>query len=160
MAPIPEWLTQKRLKEFLTYNPTTGEFIWVCGQRKGMRAGNLDRYWNICIGGYRITASQLAWLYMTGEVANSIIDHKNLDKSNDSWTNLRKATITQNNHNSATHTYNQTGFKGVRRMKNKYSASIRIDGVRVYLGLYSTPEEASTAYQEAAKHHYGEFAKW
>src|SRR5262249_1508361 len=53
---------------------------------------------------------------------------------------------------------NRLGFKGVSRQRSKWAARICVDGRRIYLGAYSTPEKAAAAYDEAARLYYGEFA--
>ena len=37
-------------------------------------------------------------------------------------------------------------------------ASIMVDGKRINLGAFASPEDASAAYQSAAAKHFGEFA--
>jgi hypothetical protein len=68
-------LTAKRLRKILSYAPTTGIFRWKvsAGSRApvGARAGakNGRGYHQIRIGGRPYSASRLAWLYMTRQVA-------------------------------------------------------------------------------------------
>ena len=73
--------------------------------------------------------------------------------------NLRAATNSQNLMNQGIRSDNKTGFKGVTRFGAKWQASIMAQGKWKYLGLFSTPEEASDAYYRAAKELHGEFAR-
>jgi AP2-like factor (euAP2 lineage) len=53
-----------------------------------------------------------------------------------------------------------SGYKGVRLDKKtgRWQANIYIDGVKRYLGMYNTAEEAAAAYNWAAREVYGEGA--
>jgi len=42
-----------------------------------------------------------------------------------------------------------TGYKGVTKLKSRYQARIRKNGKSVFLGSFTTPEEASMAYETA-----------
>ena len=54
----------------------------------------------------------------------------------------------------------QTGRKGVRLVKDKYYAAvIRHRGATYHLGMFPTTEDASRAYDEAARRLHGEFAR-
>lgn len=86
------------------------------------------------------------------------VDHIDCDPTNDKWSNLRLATRAQNCANS-TARKNSTGFKGVQARGKKWVAGIKIDGKRVYLGRFDTPEDAHAAYCRAASAHQGEFAR-
>jgi hypothetical protein len=71
--------------------------------------------------------------------------------------NLRWATISENTRNSIKKITNTSGYIGVNYHKNKWRASIRINGKTKHIGSFETAEEASKAYQEQAKLHFGEF---
>lgn len=43
--------------------------------------------------------------------------------------------------------------------KQRYVARIRVKGVDVQVGCFSTPDEAHAAYVAAAETHFGEFAR-
>lgn len=49
-------------------------------------------------------------------------------------------------------------FKGVRKMKNRYNAQIKVDGTCRHLGMFDSEEAAANAYDRAALQHFGEFA--
>ena len=75
-----------------------------------------------------------------------IIDHIDRDKVNNSIENLRIVTIQQNAFN--------TNAKGYFFINKKWTASICINGKRLYLGRYYTEEEARTKYLEAKAIHH------
>lgn len=88
------------------------------------------------------------------------VDHIDHNRLNNQRSNLRFCTKSQNICNQRRR--NKTGFKGVgktlARLQNPWRATIKIKGVRIFLGYFPTPEQASEAYQAAAKFHFGEFA--
>lgn len=60
-------LTQKRLKEVLHYNPTTGSFLRKSGSKAGpIPQGYVGEQIKISVDGRTYSARMLAWLYMTG----------------------------------------------------------------------------------------------
>lgn len=150
--------TQAELKELLHYDPETGVFTWR-KTRAGTPSGR--GYRRISLGNRLILEHQLAWLYMTGEWPNHPIDHVNRDGCDNRWSNLRRATGTQNNANRRSHSQNTIGLKGVGKdhsRKNPYRAQITVNRRQIHLGQFKTPEEAHAAYCRAAKLHFGEFA--
>jgi hypothetical protein len=56
---------------------------------------------------------------------------------------------------------NKSGFKGVHYIERDktYCAEIQVDGEQIRLGYFHSPEPASAAYEAAAKHYFGEFAR-
>ena len=88
------------------------------------------------------------------------IDHKNRDGLDCRRENLRLCTHSQNQHNRPAQRNNSTGYKGVRwnKTNKRYAANISVDGHRIHLGYFDSPEDAAYAYDQAALQHYGEFA--
>lgn len=159
-------LSAELLRKLLHYEPETGEFTWLVQPRRGVypgaRAGKLHRgsgRRQIKIGGVSYYAARLAWLYMTGEWPQAIVDHVDTDRLNDRWGNLRLASKSENNHNKLAQRNNTSGFKGVYRKRDRWTAIIRKDGVLHHLGVFDTREQAAAAYAAAAEIHFGTFAR-
>jgi hypothetical protein len=146
-------LTRKRLKEVLRYEPDSGLFVWIVRIskkiKKGQTAGSLgDRgYLKIKIDGSIYYAHRLAWLYMTGLWPTKLVDHKDGDKGNNRWNNLRNATKSINAQNQKKACRNNTtGFLGVSPAGRKFKAQICLDGNLKYIGSFPTPHLAYSAY--------------
>lgn len=89
------------------------------------------------------------------------VDHEDGDGLNCRRSNMRPATYAQNNCNTRLRSDNKAGFKGVRKHSqcNKFQASICTNGVRTYLGLFSTAEEAHAAYCKASAEQHQQFGR-
>jgi len=111
----------------------------------------------------RITTVMRREIRMHREIINPptgfFCDHKNGDGLDNRRANLRIVTNGQNQLNNGKYKSNTTGAKGVFMDHGKYRAEIRKDGKRKYLGMFKTVEEASAAYQKAAKELFGEYAR-
>lgn len=160
-------LTTDRLRELLSYDPQTGDMTWkklpVSKQaRLGKPAGYVPagNYRQIGIGGKLYNAHRLAWLYMTGEWPKHYIDHRDGDKSNNRWDNLREATSSENLCNRGPQK-NGNRLKGVhhRRTTGKWRALISKHGKIFYLGEHDTEQQAHDAYAVKARELHGEFAR-
>ena len=87
------------------------------------------------------------------------VDHEDHDTLNNRKYNLRRAGQHEQKRNSRVYKSNTSGFKGVHQRPNgTYQARINMDGKRVSLGHYDTPEEAAKVYDAKAVEVYGEFA--
>lgn len=88
-------------------------------------------------------------------VSDVQVDHVDRDRLNNRRSNLRIATRSQNAANQALNpTVNTSGYKGVSRRRDKWSAKIR----KRHLGTFDTALEAAVAYDRAAVEEFGEFA--
>lgn len=157
-------VTQERLREVLSYNLGTGEFIWSVDRKKcsaGAVAGSrrADGYVTIRIDYRRYYAHRLAWLYVTGEWPDIGIDHADGNPTNNAWSNLRLADPAQNTQNRGIQRNNSLGIKGVRRSGKRFYAIIQAYGRSIYLGSFPTAAQAKRAYDAAAKRYHGEFAR-
>jgi hypothetical protein len=151
-------LTADYVRSILHYDPDSGVFTWLRSGGKaarGMPAGKTMRgYTLIGIDGKQYFASRLAWLYMTGEWPSLLVDHKDRDKGNDSWGNLRLATHSEN---CANYVRRGTYPRGVYRYNQKYRATCRRGGRVTHSKMFETPEEAHAEYLTMAKAAFGEF---
>lgn len=127
-----------------TYNKETGEIFSHTGRvvkaecygyiRCSLRVeGKID----ILVSGH-----QLAWYITTGEVAD-IIDHINRVKDDNRILNLRSVTQKENRFN--------TPSKGYYKTKDRYMATIRLNGKNKHLGCYDNEADAHQAYLDAKK---------
>lgn len=162
-------LTAKRLRHLVNYAPETGRFSWRgvekkpgCRRVAGQEIGHLNKalgYWIVYLDGKPYYAHRLAWLYMTGKWPKVQIDHKDTDRSNNRWTNLRLATSGQNKMNRPS-IGNMTGVKGVyKTANNTFMAQVWAGGRNVFSKRFPTIEEAAVAREAAANRHHGEFAR-
>lgn len=154
----------QRLRELVSYDPDTGVFTRradgaVLGHKRG---GSGDAtYVGIMVDGEQIYAHRAAWAYMTGEWPSHTVDHRDTDRQNNRWGNLRAATHQQQNANCKVRRHNQTGLKGVciHKSTGLYGARIRKDGRQRSLGYYRCPAAAHFAYLIEADRLFGEFAR-
>lgn len=89
------------------------------------------------------------------------IDHINGDTKDNRRSNLRVCSAHENGMNKKISSRNRSGYKGVywHKTSSKWIALIQVDKKRKHIGSYSEARDAAMAYNEAAKIHYGEFAR-
>lgn len=164
------------VREFLDYNPDTGLFIRKpvpeAHRNSDKHAAFIDRlyagtsalsvvlkngYLSGTIKGYRVYAHRAAYACMTGRWPEKMIDHINGIKADNRWANLRCADSQTNSFNSKPRA-NVCGFKGVKRARKRYSASLTINGKAVWIGVFDSPEEAHDAYVKASHEHHKEYS--
>src|SRR5699024_2779496 len=89
-----------------------------------------------------------------------VVDHINHDTLDNRKNNLRIATHRQNNFNRTTSHESSSQYKGVSWNNEaiKWSASIRLNGEQIHLGLFKNEKEAAEAYDKKALELFGEFA--
>ncbi len=158
-------ITAEHVRERLEYFPSTGVFRWKTNRnskRVGDVAGtNVVTAIKIHIAGKVYMAHRLAWLYMTGNFPEDLIDHINLNPLDNRWDNLRAADKRQNAHNCGIRSDNSSGFKGVcwDKRVGKWRADIRLSNTRKHLGMFEDPKAAHDAYVVAAIKYFGEYGR-
>lgn len=174
-------LTLEELRRILYYDPITGILTWLIrrnghgGCVVGKPAGSLRQhssdtwldggYIQIVIDQRVYRAHRLAWWFMTGTPPPKGIDveHKNRDRADNRWENLRLATRSQNNCNAKTRRDNRSGVKGVHPNARAYGkpwfARITMNKRIIHLGFFDTIEEAAEARRLAEIKHHEEFRR-
>ena len=158
-------ITQARLHELLSYEPTTGVFTNRVGRSSraiaGAVTGSPDAYGylQIKLDGKNYKAHRLAWLYVTGAWPKWSIDHLNGKLDDNKFSNLRDATPRVNAQNvQCARIDSGTGLLGASfdSQRGKYLAQISINGRKKNLGRYETAEEAHQVHIAAKRiHHEG-----
>lgn len=89
-----------------------------------------------------------------------MLDHINRDKFDNTLSNLRPVTKSQNNANLFRIKQNTSGYKGVSFsvQNKKWISQITIDYENIYLGVYTNKEDAALAYDCAAIQLFGDYA--
>ncbi|MCE5182491.1 MAG: HNH endonuclease [Betaproteobacteria bacterium] len=159
-AAPPSALVRKALR----YDPDTGLFTWV-STRGNSKAGTVAGYVVPRAGYIKIGfedrlffAHRLAWLFSYDQWPDHFIDHKNGIRTDNRISNLRRASIADNNRNRRPEGRCR---KGVTQHKHtgRFHALIAAEGKRHFLGSFATEAEAYAAYCEAAHRLHGEFAR-
>jgi len=157
-------LTADRLRQLLDYDPESGLFIWKMSRRvkAGDVAGSLDTrgYVQITVDGKIYRAHRLAFLWMEGTMPPDQVDHINMTRTDNRWSNLRHAERWENLGNRPANSNSKSGIKGVHwdTRRGKWHAQIRSAGRKHHLGHFNTIEEAQAVYNFAAGLVFGTYA--
>lgn len=150
-----------RVRALFAYDPETGSITWAMrrfGVRFGAEAGTEHKgYKRVKVDSKLILAHRLAWAIHYGAWPAEELDHINRNRSDNRIANLREAARSGNMVNRA-YPRGASGVTGVAKHKRGWQASIRVKGKSVYLGVFSTIEEAAKVRAAAEQREYGEFA--
>lgn len=157
-------LSQQTVMDAFTYHPD-GYLMWKSARRRvrvGSRAGCRNKLgrWVVMIDAKLYLAYRLIFLYHHGYMPHTV-DHVNRDCSDDRIGNLREATSSENHRNARKrNTQTSSGFKGVcwSAPRQKWRATIYLNGKQTHLGYFNTEERAAAAYDTRSMAEYGEFA--
>jgi hypothetical protein len=179
-------LTVDEVRSLLDYCPATGILKWKFREPKfisasdafetqrlsrslnnwlaGKPAGYINRsngYLMVRLLGKAYVAHRLAYYIMTGDWPHKYIDHINRDKTDNRWSNLRLADVSENQANSTAQKNNKSGRKGVSwdASNRKWRAQICVRGQQIILGRFDDIDLAADAYVEAAKRYFGDYAR-
>jgi hypothetical protein len=172
------------LRKLLDYDPETGILTWKprtaemfeaderrsaehrCNNWNSLYAGK-RAFSGITNFGYckgdifknRYLAHRIIFVMQTGRPPTADIDHINGNRSDNRWVNLRPASRSQNNKNRSSSLKASSQFMGVSVTRDRWHASIKVDGRKHCIGNFLDETEAARAYDAAAVKHHGEFAR-
>ncbi|WP_418131424.1 HNH endonuclease signature motif containing protein [Variovorax sp. 278MFTsu5.1] len=151
-------LTHKKLKQLLSYSRGTGLFHWRVDRSGNIKAGDVagtltgGGYVQISIDGKKLKAHRLAWFYVKGVWPEGEVDHKDTDRTNNRWRNLRDVPGRINTQNKRkAYSNNKSGMLGVSVCGKSFRARICVDGVERHLGSFPTARKAREAYVAAKR---------
>ncbi|MEO1538495.1 MAG: HNH endonuclease signature motif containing protein [Pseudomonadota bacterium] len=172
------------LRKLLKYDRNTGKLFWLkrlpemftdgrraaehqCADwnrryagKEAFTACNTDGYHHGKIMGKLYKAHRVIWALESGSWPSSCIDHKNKDRTDNRFDNLREATRAENSRNRSALAGSSSKYLGVSwcKMNEKWLARIEVNGRQLSLGSFLSEAQAAKAYDAAAVKHFGEFA--
>lgn len=124
-----------------------------------------DNNWHMDSAGYIVSTHGRGRIFMHKFIIGCAIgmkaDHINGVRIDNRRSNLREATVQQNNFNRSKRQNCTSKYKGVKRVSNSktWEAYITKSGVAYRIGSYKTEEEGAMAYNEKAIELFGSYAK-
>lgn len=176
MADMPP----EMLRALVQYDPKTGAITWRARPAEMFRTVASWKMWNTRFSGkpafasshpdgYRsgeifgraYLAHRVAWAVETGAWPAHDIDHRDGQRSNNRFLNLRNATRAENSRNRQSHANSTSGYLGVSRhsASGKWAAQITASGKKEHIGLFASEVDAARAYDATAIKHFGQFAR-
>lgn len=164
--------TCAELRNLFSYNPQTGNCLWVrvpyyirrvkVGDEVGSLTG--ERYKTVGLNGHQKPLTHAIWCYMTGNYPEDgfYIDHKDRNPLNNVWENLRLATPQENSSNQSNRK-NIKLLRGVERVNktDRYYARCMFKGKRYTCHhIRDNQEEAHQDYIELHKKLHGDFSNY
>jgi len=152
------------VRNIFDYRPD-GTLVWKINTGKKRMIGTVagcargpDGYQRVGLYGKDYYLHHLIWAWHHG-IWPKRIDHENCDPQNNRIEKLREATQSQNIANSRAR--KRTCPKGVSPVPgaSTFNARITVNYKQINLGNYPTDDEAHAAYLEAARLHFGDFAR-
>lgn len=159
------------LRQSLRYEPDTGKLFWLPRPRSHFKTDKSFRSWNArypgseaftatshgyklgSINGANYRAHRVIWCMVYGSDPTEEIDHINGDKADNRLINLRAVTTLENMRNLRRPSDNKSGVIGVNwdTEKEKWHASITVEGRQIFLGYFGDLGLAAAARQGAER---------
>ena len=155
------------LSTLLKYDPETGKLFWLA--RSGSE--RVEYMWNVAHAGKEAFTYKSPDGYLHGRICDigarahrviwkmvhgdepAEIDHINGKRDDNTLSNLRRVTATENRRNSCVRHDNVTGTPGVywEENHNKWRARIRVNGKQLHLGRFDEKAKAIEARKKAER---------
>ncbi|HHK5646392.1 HNH endonuclease [Serratia nevei] len=151
----------EKLRSLFSYDPVTGVLAWKTKFSRKINVGDVVSPIEVMIYGVSFLTYRICFVVHHGRPIREgfVIDHYNGNHLDNRIENIREVTPAQNSMNCRVHASKKSGLpKGVVFGHGLFRARIFINKRLQHLGYFDTPEEASAAYQAAAKEHFGEYA--
>ncbi|MCK9461460.1 MAG: HNH endonuclease [Proteobacteria bacterium] len=128
------------------------EFAWLDKHKwslsTGYAVGNIDG--KTCVKMNRL---------IMGFPIDMEVDHRDMDRLNNTKNNLRVCTRTENMRNASHNRNSAVPYKGISISRCGFLSRIQVDKKQIFLGYFKTALEAAKAYDNAATELHGEFAR-
>lgn len=155
------------IQDNFSYDADTGVVSWRKDHGKmkcGAIAGSEDErgYRQIRLHGRMLYAHRIAYFLHTGVDPSFLnIDHKNGNRSDNKFSNLRVGTQSENLCNAKGHRDSGSGIKGVSWCKSsgKWLAQIQFKKKKEYIGRFSNMADASSAVAKRRDELHQKFAR-
>lgn len=168
IKPLPPC---EELHRLFSYDAETGELLWrIRPSNRAVRVHPGDAAGTIGEKGYLVVgiarayflAHRLIWKMVTGCDPEDQIDHRDLNRANNRWINLRPASNGPNLANSKLRRDNKSGVKGVcwEESHKAWSAQIAVHGKQRRIGRFKDFDAAQTAITKERLRLHGEFARF
>ena len=171
---------QKYLKECLRYESKTGKLFWKkrplrhfvsrrwantwntrWAGREALNYSEPDSYGYGSLDGVPLAAHRVVWKMVSGQEPPALIDHKDRNKKNNKFKNLRAANSSQNGLNRNLSKANKSGRTGVsyNARDRKWLAQLSFNGQVLFGGLFKNKRDAIQARAAIESMVCGEFAQ-
>ena len=139
-------------------NVKTGRILKTCADKDGYLTIGLMRFGTGKTHKiHKLVAG--AFLIKPDNEEQVLVDHINRQRHDNHYLNLRWVSKSQNNQNSSKQHNTISIYKGVsfNKVRNKFFASIRINGKKKHLGYFETERDGAIAYNTACDIYFGEY---
>ena len=155
-------ITQAMLKAVAIYDPNTGLFTRRVNASKAkagtvMNHSRKDGYQTISLFGEKQLAHRMAWLYVHGTYPTNDLDHIDGNPTNNSFSNLREATRTENLQNMRHPRKNRSSpVNGVKwsKKRGKYCVQVVVDRKSYWGGYHESLDDAIEVLLELKEKHH------
>lgn len=152
-------LSQHRAHELWAYCPSTGQFTSKRYKGKVVGFKTTAGYVGLEVDGVQMLAHRIAWLMVHGEFPQGALDHVDGDKMNNRISNLRIASVSENNFNAKAHADNSLGIKGVCPTGNgMFRAYVSCHGI-MYQTYHKTQAKAEVWVKAKRAELHGAFCR-